>query len=137
MRISDWSSDVCSSDLIGRGLDRRLVGGEQAQALGFLVQRGVGVHPVQGAGDGRRVGAEHGVDLGDALACGTRAVALQQLGQQGLPDLGVELATGLFPPRLLPGLAALPLGITSGRAKCGNTLSISVLAVCVNTTIYN
>src|SRR3546814_314473 len=24
MRISDWSSDVCSSDLLGRWLDRRL-----------------------------------------------------------------------------------------------------------------
>src|SRR3546814_5441651 len=74
MRISDWSSDVCSSDLfagkllvgvlfaqgrreqpgcrlhqrIGRGLHLGGGGGQQAQALCFVVQRGVCVQPVQG-----------------------------------------------------------------------------------------
>src|SRR3546814_14271661 len=33
MRISDWSSDVCSSDLLGRKLPKTLVGAEQAAQL--------------------------------------------------------------------------------------------------------
>src|SRR3546814_6537695 len=40
MRISDWSSDVCSSDLRGLVLHRQRVGKEQEyRAVGDLVQR--------------------------------------------------------------------------------------------------
>src|SRR3546814_4202609 len=39
MRISDWSSDVCSSDLIGVGdlLDRRRSGAERGRQIGFVL----------------------------------------------------------------------------------------------------
>src|SRR3546814_3762427 len=47
MRISDWSSDVCSSDLLARRglsvrvIDRGSVGGEQSsRAWGFVRQQG-------------------------------------------------------------------------------------------------
>src|SRR3546814_5539462 len=38
MRISDWSSDVCSSDLLGADVDRGLWSGdsEKAQNPGFI-----------------------------------------------------------------------------------------------------
>src|SRR3546814_9568717 len=31
VRISDWSSDVCSSDLLGRGFGEREIGGAQPE----------------------------------------------------------------------------------------------------------
>src|SRR3546814_4883775 len=39
MRISDWSSDVCSSDLVGIGHDRRRVGVDEDDAIALLLQR--------------------------------------------------------------------------------------------------
>src|SRR3546814_16542924 len=38
MRISDWSSDVCSSDLKGRGLGRALM----ERIMSYAVKRGIG-----------------------------------------------------------------------------------------------
>src|SRR3546814_2255198 len=50
MRISDWSSDVCSSDLIGRGLDAGLgIGLAGALVLGSL---GFGSHRHEGEANG-------------------------------------------------------------------------------------
>src|SRR3546814_10934916 len=42
MRISDWSSDVCSSDLLERGPGRRAMApaGKQVVAVQALVRRG-------------------------------------------------------------------------------------------------
>src|SRR3546814_2212449 len=88
MRISDWSSDVCSSDL-------------------FVVQRGVCVQPVQGLRDGGGIGAEHGIDLADALFRRQRVVAFEQFRQQRLLDLGVVAPGGLLQRGLDPGLVAL------------------------------
>src|SRR3546814_6717399 len=55
MRISDWSSDVCSSDLVGMRVDRRGVGVEEA------AERIGGVELLQGL-------AEVGVALVERLA---------------------------------------------------------------------
>src|SRR3546814_8737711 len=56
MRISDWSSDVCSSDLLGRKLPKTLVGAEQAAQLraGKTQQAGNG-----NIGEERRAGRTH------------------------------------------------------------------------------
>src|SRR3546814_19773969 len=68
MRISDWSSDVCSSDLlVTEGVDQRIAGRESGFELGdpgVLVDAGRGWfrHPErlakQGRSEERRVGKE-------------------------------------------------------------------------------
>src|SRR3546814_16327828 len=57
MRISDWSSDVCSSDLIGHGLhqDLRDVGPDHVE----VAQRRLG-----GAGQALAIGLRRRLDLG-------------------------------------------------------------------------
>src|SRR3546814_10192628 len=64
MRISDWSSDVCSSDLsrIGAGADAIYqVGGAVGEILGLRIVHAAGnaalEHMVQKIGLGRAVGA--------------------------------------------------------------------------------
>src|SRR3546814_1264692 len=67
MRISDWSSDVCSSDLLGRQLREGVVGGEHLEeqhgvgedvGLGrhALEAQRLGGHPARS--EERRVGKE-------------------------------------------------------------------------------
>src|SRR3546814_8553472 len=48
MRISDWSSDVCSSDLRPVGL------AEKSEALGFRVRGRIGLKAVERGGRDRR-----------------------------------------------------------------------------------
>src|SRR3546814_14662423 len=55
MRISDWSSDVCSSDLVDR-LDVELLVGEEA----LLLRHRVGGHLLLGPDDGGGDGELHG-----------------------------------------------------------------------------
>src|SRR3546814_5730882 len=76
MRISDWSSDVCSSDLTGLDLDRHLVGGAtDSTALDLELGLDVLDRPLQrGDGLGTRLlldGLEGRVD--DALGGGALA----------------------------------------------------------------
>src|SRR3546814_13868708 len=82
MRISDWSSDVCSSDLLDQALDRR--GESLHQALkGDQGADGEGaVHDAQAAdaeNGGRRQGGEQGRDY------------IQHRGGRGELLLGVEI----------------------------------------------
>src|SRR3546814_6495378 len=59
MRISDWSSDVCSSDLIdhaGTGFHREVI----AQHLGIEPGIEVGARQHEGAARFRHLGAVHG-----------------------------------------------------------------------------
>src|SRR3546814_5126365 len=49
LRISDWSSDVCSSDLSGRRT-RRHDGGEQAEGYGYAGAAGRGAVVYSGTG---------------------------------------------------------------------------------------
>src|SRR3546814_2083432 len=91
MRISDWSSDVCSSDLPWRRASARRLGGEVAQAVAVgLVAGGVrhladDVHheaaPV-GAADARESGLQgdclhlvHGAFVQDAVGVAELAAA--------------------------------------------------------------
>src|SRR3546814_13415899 len=77
MRISDWSSDVCSSDLLERGPGRRAMApaGKQVVAVQALVRRGplragtviaVPLHHQRVVG--RRVPVEAEAALGPAIA---------------------------------------------------------------------
>src|SRR3546814_8825669 len=61
MRISDWSSDVCSSDLDGR--DQRAVGADECACAYF---RAVFQEAVIVAGDGPRADVGVGPDAGVA-----------------------------------------------------------------------
>src|SRR3546814_4069872 len=66
MRISDWSSDVCSSDLLGEGRAEGLAAvGEVAVHLVQPQQRSLGVHVV---GVGKKRGRGEGV--GELLLVG-------------------------------------------------------------------
>src|SRR3546814_14331538 len=106
MRISDWSSDGCSSDLLERPAADRRVGAAPrpvAAHLGDLALQ----QPVEGAGEGvavaRFAGLQHGVG-----------------GQAGVPD------------RRQAGLAGdglfVALGRASGRARGGQYVWISGVA---------
>src|SRR3546814_11814749 len=59
MRISDWSSDVCSSDLVGPE----------------LAQGNLAADHADGAGDGARLGDDAVRGGGDEIAAGGREVA--------------------------------------------------------------
>src|SRR3546814_6002107 len=69
MRISDWSSDVCSSDLIGRGviipvrlneplMDTKLASKEAGGGLPIAVGEGMRAVSVKVRSEERRVGKE-------------------------------------------------------------------------------
>src|SRR3546814_2183549 len=70
MRISDWSSDVCSSDLVGIGHDRRRVGVDEDNAIALLLERLDRLRPriveLARLTDNDRAGAddEDGLDVG-------------------------------------------------------------------------
>src|SRR3546814_13042456 len=93
MRISDWSSDVCSSDLLALGDYRRGVG-EDAQH----VQRAVGNHELERAAEQEvadqhaRLVAPHRVGGGKAAAqvAGVDHVVMQQGGGVDELDKGGE-----------------------------------------------
>src|SRR3546814_4806379 len=92
MRISDWSSDVCSSDLRHEARQRRqpvvldrLLGGQQHGAGAVAHLRGV----AGGNGAAELSVAEHRAQLRQTLGRGVRARALVVLDQQFLQADGV------------------------------------------------
>src|SRR3546814_5239115 len=103
MRISDWSSDVCSSDLLRRelqrgvagGVNRGLVGLPQLQARGFVAQLRAGVERVElriEARDGLVAGADAQPRIQFRYALAGRhaaGVALQAQRHDRLVDLRV------------------------------------------------
>src|SRR3546814_18388484 len=102
MRISDWSSDVCSSDLPGQVLP-----GVGAAELGGLLDR------VDGVGAG----------VGEAAHLGTRRLRLQQerrevLVRERVPDGALPLAAG----RLHDGGHVAPTGVTE-RIACTQAIT--------------
>src|SRR3546814_2048838 len=117
MRISDWSSDVCSSDLLGAGA-----------LLGSLVEAEPG-QDTRGAGRGG-VGADGGqtlVQLGDAvrvdgvLGLGQEGAQLAVGGQHGVDQAG--LARGGFLRDLAdPGGARIGDAAAVGVQLAGNQL---------------
>src|SRR3546814_10742787 len=60
MRISDWSSDVCSSDLLGVEAAQPVVGAEfQNHRIGIIGQRPVEPRQAAGGGVAGVAGVEH------------------------------------------------------------------------------
>src|SRR3546814_20400438 len=97
MRISDWSSDVCSSDLAERfapGLQRRQARGGRAWRRVAAVQEGVHGH-LRHAGAMREL--QHREDL--------RPMAVHAAGREQAPDVQGAAAlhhlTGPAPPRVV------------------------------------
>src|SRR3546814_2048276 len=58
MRISDWSSDVCSSDLLRRGACAYICGEESAMLESIEGKRGLPRHKPPFRSEERRVGKE-------------------------------------------------------------------------------
>src|SRR3546814_10361958 len=81
MRISDWSSDVCSSDLVGAG-DLLAVDAGRAAVLGhvayFALGRDLQVEAVAGHHHARELGV---VDLDQVRQPARRAAAAGELGE--------------------------------------------------------
>src|SRR3546814_3123731 len=79
MRISDWSSDVCSSDLVGAGTDGEPADVVAAQRTGAADRGGVedvgGVQVVDGLGDGAGDGADVAHLLEEVVRIGVGADA--------------------------------------------------------------
>src|SRR3546814_18536523 len=110
MRISDWSSDVCSSDLFGA---------LKTAAAGFEVAPGVGL-------------AEHFWTHPVALHNGEAAASLLRTARNGhsIHGFAVLYATDVRPP-LLYGPNMSPLRVTGtlgkiGRASCRARVGQSV-----------
>src|SRR3546814_16710432 len=90
MRISDWSSDVCSSDLLRRGFVTEQFGGGEGLALGLEDAASVDRAALADAAVGRhQQGARIGV--GDAYA------GLQRAGKEGVEGgIGSRVGIGGF-----------------------------------------
>src|SRR3546814_10285507 len=108
MRISDWSSDVCSSDLLDRGagevaLPRRGALADEARGM-----RGRG----QQTGDGKRTGARH--DIASAKDHrGNSLIVWEQRSRSagcGVPIMSLSL----HGRRLHPGAAVDATTVSSG-----------------------
>src|SRR3546814_8155937 len=106
MRISDWSSDVCSSDLDGRELQRDALA-ERQRALGADQQvREVVGRTIRSQGI-EVVAADPAQDLGEARADLRRLASaeIEQVLEQGgdgivLIEAGTSIATHLAEDRL-------------------------------------
>src|SRR3546814_6930526 len=87
MRISDWSSDVCSSDLLPFEAVIGLVEGAREQAGSPALElRGVGARRTGGANEParqRHVAVVVGADLGDDVG-----VVVERQGHERAPDRG-------------------------------------------------
>src|SRR3546814_12546528 len=119
MRISDWSSDVCSSDLVLRQLHE--FGGFDAERLGDAV------HPAE------REGAGAAFEAADRLRGGRRLAALRDLLQRQAPGAShgadtVDHAIVLITISVSSFLQNHPLssgrckGDTHDRTPAGNTI---------------
>src|SRR3546814_6122032 len=80
MRISDWSSDVCSSDLHVAGLDRRCRRARRAQVVGLRIGR---ILEAEAAARVAEAGAQHVLETIAGPECGH---ALQQFQQRLRPQ---------------------------------------------------
>src|SRR3546814_1334085 len=78
MRISDWSSDVCSSDLVG---------GIATHVVEFLVQPRLGIGQVHVARVETARGGDRGGGFGEIAGAQLRARLLQQFAQRILAPL--------------------------------------------------
>src|SRR3546814_18599447 len=79
LRISDWSSDVCSSDLLHIGQDRDLIADRQAEAELLTVAVIVAAGEVVVAAGIPLDAEEQAVDAMDVFAAQSEAVELRRL----------------------------------------------------------
>src|SRR3546814_11860196 len=105
MRISDWSSDVCSSDLAAPVLDEG-----QRRRLNRR-QRTAGIGRLRGEAGGERRG-DFRAALPRALAGEARALGLNETGV----DILLRAAPALAP---IAGAARHQIGRASGRERGG------------------
>src|SRR3546814_18217709 len=92
MRISDWSSDVCSSDLVDLGLDDRdQAVGRDAFRLGELLLRDrLDPRRIGQVDDAAHLGSEHA--LGDcARAQGVEEIGRSSCGERGCTSVSVSV----------------------------------------------
>src|SRR3546814_19152701 len=93
MRISDWSSDVCSSDLLVQGFGKLTA----RQAYDFS-QRATGMHRAMEKSGKPWVAVINGLALGGgfelALACHYRILVDDPKAVVGLPEVNVGLLPG-------------------------------------------
>src|SRR3546814_12255933 len=94
MRISDWSSDVCSSDVADRGADvlvlapRGLIADVEVQlgARRVIVAKAAGAHLValiDGVNDGRPLGDDVVEDRAVDVAPGVDGIAFERIREDG------------------------------------------------------
>src|SRR3546814_16564402 len=151
MRISDWSSDVCSSDLLAPGRTDRVSGlGDLAfdrlhlacQCVVFIL---VGLDLLLQLTDPRANLGERLLPVGDAVGRGVRGPRREQGNQHG-GDQGVTTAHAIMLAAyfldFLLFLAGLPLNVPVsrilpeiGRASCRERVSTSVIILLYAVTI--
>src|SRR3546814_17769558 len=103
MRISDWSSDVCSSDLASEKIDVTLPVSTGAQG---------NIHPISQVMDEL---AEIFADLGFAVATGPEIEDdWHNFTALNIPDS--------HPARAMHDTFHFPVDATSGRASCGGSV---------------
>src|SRR3546814_11620999 len=98
MRISDWSSDVCSSDLKAAVADRPEVAGRRPIAAADGVRRIVGQRQAMPLGEGRdggqiaalarEVHGKHGLNRAARLSRGAGRSEERRLGKEGVSRCG-------------------------------------------------
>src|SRR3546814_16724245 len=116
MRISDWSSDVCSSDLIHFICPQQI---EEAIASGVTTMVGGGTGPATGT---------------NATTCtpGPWHIERMLLAAEGLPinlafaGKGNASQTEALVEQIRPGAAATKLHAERGRASCGERVCTNV-----------
>src|SRR3546814_17509184 len=112
MRFSDWSSDVCSSDLVEIDVDLDTLAWDDAQVY-ELLQRGdtVGVFQLESEGMRRTLSAVKPTSFGDIIAL----VALYRPGpMDNIPLFGARKngrEAIAYPHPLLEGILAETYGI--------------------------
>src|SRR3546814_20617687 len=96
MRISDWSSDVCSSDLLdGDNGDDVLYGDEQAATGTVMVALDIQAALADRDGSETLSVAVSGIPMGAILSAGTQiAAGIWQLAPEDLSDLTLSVTAG-------------------------------------------
>src|SRR3546814_15652249 len=107
MRISDWSSDVCSSDLPWRRASARRLGGEVAQAVAVGLVAG---------------GVRH---LADDVHHEAAPVGAADARESGLQGDCLHLVHGAFVQDAV-GVAELAAAVEIGRASCRERVCLYV-----------
>src|SRR3546814_8074517 len=119
MRISDWSSDVCSSDLIAGGADSGVEGaGHGSGADRLHAHAGIAGGAAAGA-RGRIAGAEErrsGADRG--TRCRARSAAIGAGAASARIDVTIDAGGGGIPHGATGAVADATDGAAQGAAQC-------------------